>query len=103
MYEVNIAKLLGHAKQSDIDVFQTVSKREIQKTADATGNLIDNKASDKITQIHNKIIQRQSHMRIKKKYLKKDTYLQKEDKYLLMNWDWNSIIMEYQKIINFDW
>ena len=84
-------------------MFKTVSKREIQKTADATGNLIDNKASDKITQIHNKIIQRQSHMRIKKKYLKKDTYLQKEDKYLLMNWDWNSIIMEYQKIINFDW
>ena len=66
-------------------MFKTVSKREIQKTADATGNLIDNKASDKITQIHNKIIQRQSHMRIKKKYLKKDTYLQKEDKYLLMN------------------
>ena len=66
-------------------MFKTVSKREIQKTADATGNLIDNEASDKITQIHNNIIQRQSHKRIIKKYLKKNTYLQKEGKNLLMN------------------
>ena len=36
-----------------------------------------------------------------KKYLKKDMYLKKKDKKLLMNWHWNnSIIMQYQKIIN---
>ena len=33
-----------------------------------------------------------------KKYLKKDIYLQKKDKKLLMNWELNSIIIEYQKI-----
>ena len=36
--------------------------------------------------------------RMIKKYLKKDVYLQKKDKKLLMNWDENSIIMEYEKI-----
>ena len=34
-----------------------------------------------------------------KKYLEKYLYLQKNDKKLLMNWDQNSIITEYQKII----
>ena len=34
-----------------------------------------------------------------KKYSKKDIYLQKKDMELLMNSDWNSIIMEYQKTI----
>ena len=36
--------------------------------------------------------------RMIKKYLKKDVYLQKKDTKLLMNWDENSIIMEYEKI-----
>ena len=36
--------------------------------------------------------------RMIKKYLKKDVYLQKKDKKSLMNWDENSIIMEYEKI-----
>ena len=41
-------------------------------------------------------------MRIVKKYLKKDIYLQKKNKVLLIMWDQNnSIIMEYQKIIKF--
>ena len=41
-------------------------------------------------------------MRIVKKYLKKDIYLQKKNKILLIMWDRNnSIIMEYQKIIKF--
>ena len=41
-------------------------------------------------------------MRIVKKYLKKDIYLQKKNKILLIMWDQNnSIIMEYQKIIKF--
>ena len=36
-----------------------------------------------------------------KKYLKKDIYLQNKDKNVLIIWDWNnSIIMEYQKMIN---
>ena len=41
-------------------------------------------------------------MNIIKKYLKKDMYLQKKDRKLLMIWDkYNNTIMEYQKIINF--
>ena len=41
-------------------------------------------------------------MSMTNEYLKKDIYLQKKDRKLLTIWDWyNSIIMEYQKIINF--
>ena len=42
-------KLLDHTKQSATDAFTTVWKRPIQKTAEATGDLIDNKIADKIT------------------------------------------------------
>ena len=36
-------KLLDHAKQSATDALKTSSKRFIQKTAEATGDLIANK------------------------------------------------------------
>ena len=42
-------KITDHAKQSAINAFKTASKRRIQKTAEATGNLIGNKIADKIT------------------------------------------------------
>ena len=42
-------KLLSHTKQSATDAFKTVSKRPIQKTAEAAGDLIDNKIANKIT------------------------------------------------------
>ena len=42
-------RLLGHAKQSAIGSFETSSKRVIQKTAKATGDLIGNKIDDKIS------------------------------------------------------
>ena len=35
-------KLLDHVKQSATDALKTSSKRVIQKTAEATGDLIDN-------------------------------------------------------------
>ena len=41
-------KRLDHAKHSATDVFKTSSERVIQKTADATGDLIWNKTADKI-------------------------------------------------------
>ena len=44
-------KLLDHAKQSAIDVLKTSSKRAIQKTAEATDDLIGNKIVDKITRV----------------------------------------------------
>ena len=42
-------KLLDTAKRSTTDAIKTVSKRAIQKTLEATGNLIGNKIADKIT------------------------------------------------------
>ena len=47
-------KLIDHAKQSATDALKTVSKRAIQKTAEATGNLIANKIDNykKITTKH---------------------------------------------------
>ena len=42
-------KLLDSAKKSATDAIKTTSKRAIQKTAEATGDLIYNKIADKIT------------------------------------------------------
>ena len=44
-------KLPDHAKQSETDTFKTTSKREIQKTAEATGDLIGNKIPNKIARV----------------------------------------------------
>ena len=42
-------KLVASAKKSATDAIKTTSKRAIQKTAEATGDLIGNKTPDKIT------------------------------------------------------
>ena len=47
-------KLLNSAKKSTTDAIKTASKREIQKTAEATGDLIGNKIADKITSVSKK-------------------------------------------------
>ena len=47
-------KLLDSAKKSTRDAIKTVSKRAIQKTAEATGGLIGNKIADKITKVSKK-------------------------------------------------
>ena len=44
-------KLLNHVKQSATDVLKTSSKRTIQKTTEATGDLIRNEIADKITRV----------------------------------------------------
>ena len=44
-------KLLDSAKKSTTDAIKTASKRAIQKTAEATGDLIGNKIIDKITSV----------------------------------------------------
>ena len=55
----------------------------------------------KLQKTHNNIIQRKLQMSIVKKYLKKDLYLQKKDRKLLMIRDYyDNKIMEYQKIID---
>ena len=48
--------------KSAIDAFATASKKAIKKTAEATGDLIDNKITDRITKsqkFHNRIFQKQ--------------------------------------------
>ena len=47
-------KLLDSAKKSTTDAIKTNSKRAIQKTAEATGDLIGNKIADKITSVSKK-------------------------------------------------
>ena len=42
-------KLMDTATKSGIDASKTASKRVVQKTAEATGDLIENKIADKIT------------------------------------------------------
>ena len=44
-------KLLDSAKKYRIDAIKTASKRAIQKTAEATEDLIGNKIADKITSV----------------------------------------------------
>ena len=47
-------KLLDNTKKSTIDAIKTASKRAIQKTAEATEDLIGNKIADKITSVFKK-------------------------------------------------
>ena len=72
-------------------------KQSAEATDDLIGNKVDNKIA-KFQKIHTKINQRSLQINIIKEYLKKDMYLQKKDKKVLMNWNWSSIIMEYKKI-----
>ena len=82
-------KLLDHAKQSATDSFKTASKRGIQKTAEATGDLLGSKNADKITKVsrnsqHNnsETVTKDHDKEIPKK---KDIYLRKKDFKSLMN------------------
>ena len=42
---------MGTATKTEIDAAKTASKRVVQKTAEATGDLIGNKIADKITSV----------------------------------------------------
>ena len=44
-------KLLNHAEWSATDALKTTSKRVIQKTVEATGDLIGNTIADRITKV----------------------------------------------------
>ena len=47
-------KLIDTAKTSTTDAIKTASKRAVQKTAEATGDLIGNEIADKITSMSKK-------------------------------------------------
>ena len=46
-----VKKIMNTATKTWIDVAKSASKRVVQKTAEATGDLIGNKIADKITSI----------------------------------------------------
>ena len=48
-------KLFDNTKKSTIDAIKTASKRAIQKTTEATRDLIGNKIADKITSVSKKL------------------------------------------------
>ena len=49
-----VKKLLDSTKKSTGDAIKAASKRVIQKTAEATGDLIGSKIADKITSVSKK-------------------------------------------------
>ena len=107
MKGVNTAKNFLIIPNNLLQIFFKMSQKTNSKNSRSKWCLIDNKIADKITKISKtlqkkKKNQKQLQMNIIKKYLKKDIYLQKKDRKLLMIWDkYNNTIMEYQKIINF--
>ena len=77
-------KLIDTAKKSTTDEIKTASKREIQRTAEATGDLIGNKIADKITSISKKPVKELSNNDETEKdgevtAHKKDTYYWKKE------------------------
>ena len=52
--------LLDHAKQSATDTLETTSKKLIQKTAEATGDLTGNNISDKVMKVSRGSLQNNS-------------------------------------------
>ena len=99
-------KLLDSAKKSTTDAIKTASKRAIQKTAEATWDLIGNKIADKITIVSKKpsnnnnedaeltthrkrYISSEERQQIINRWInvnfKKDTFLLKKDDKLLIN------------------
>ena len=83
-------KLLDSTKKSAADAIKTTSKKAIQKTAEATGDLISNKISDKITSVSKKSNNNNNNNNNNTEHVeltthKKDTHFQKKENKLLMN------------------
>ena len=83
-------KLLDRAKKSTADAIEIPSERVIQKTAEATSDLIGNKISDKIASVLKKSNNNNNKKKKKNNDVeltahKKDKYLQKKENKLLIN------------------
>ena len=80
-------KLLDRVKKSMTDAIKTASKREIQKTAEATGDLIGNKTADKITSVSKKSTKELQNNETEgvKRATPKKRYMSPEENKLLMN------------------
>ena len=60
-------KPFDRPKKSTTDAIKIASKRAIQKTTEATGDLIGNKISDKITSVSKKKPAKELHIMMKQK------------------------------------
>ena len=81
-------KLLYSTKKSATDAIKTASKRAIQTTAEATGDLIGNKITDKRISVSTGLHPKNSLKELQNHDMetpKKDIYLQKKGNKLLMN------------------
>ena len=78
-----ISKLMDSATKTGINAAKTASKRVVQKTAEATGDLIGNKMADQITSV-GKPKNKKKKGKMKKMKEKKFIFLQKKDTKLLM-------------------
>ena len=79
--------LIDSAKKSAADAIKTASKRAIHETAEATGDLIDNKIADKFTSTSTELHSKNLQIKLIMKYQRKDIYLHEKDNKLLMNLD----------------
>ena len=104
-------KLMDTAKKAGIDAAKTTSKRAIQKTAEAMGDLIGNKIADKITSI-GKPKEKEKTKEIEEIYISPEKRQQIIDGLRLFWMQFHCtclktliakqcIKMEFQKIINF--
>ena len=80
-------KLVYTAKKPATDAIKTASKTAIQKTAEATCDLVGNKIADKITSVSKKYTKKSPAIDEDAELTthKKDVYHQKKDSKLLMN------------------
>ena len=78
-------KLAYSAKKSATDALKIAGKSANQKTAEASGDLVDNFIADKTTSIKKKQQVNHTQMQLALKHEKKDIYLHKKDKKILMN------------------
>ena len=79
-HAIKVAKNLNNKYSQKI-----AGKGTIQKTAEATGDLVGNTIANKITKFQKNQRVNHTQMWLANKYQKKDIYLHKKDKKLLMN------------------
>ena len=89
-------KLMDIATKTGIDATKTASERVVQKTAEATGDLIRNKIANKITSL-GKTKDKEKENERQEIYIPPEKRQQIIDDLRLF---WHHIKMEYQKIIN---
>ena len=72
-------KLVDSAKKSATDAFKIASKRAIQKTSEATGDLIENTIANKITSVSKKPA-REQHPNVVNNEIQKERYISQQER-----------------------